>query len=376
VRIVADENIPFVKEAFCTFGEVTLVPGRKITRSDLLDAEMLLVRSVTPVTGELLAGTSIKFVATATIGIDHVDMAYLNEHDIAFAYAPGSNADSVAEYVMAALCVLKRKYRFSMEKMTLGIIGVGNIGSRLSRHAQTLGMRPLLCDPPKKRLTGSNLFLPFNQVVAEADIITFHVPLTTDGDDRTINMVDNEFFGMIKNNAILINTSRGKVLDETSVITHRKALGGLVLDVWNNEPSIHANLLASADIATPHIAGYSFDGKVKGTEAIYLAACALYNVTPSWSSHRVLMDDAVTLSTVTADDDPLSSAILQAYPIHNDDERLRQMLTMDTMKRSGYFDELRKKYPKRIEFSHFSVSDPLCPAEVLVQLRDIGFANG
>ena len=370
MKIVVDENIPLVIEAFSRFGEVVAVPGRSIDNRLLADADMLLVRSVTKVDQALLDGTGVKFVASATVGIDHIDTAYLGENNIGFAHAPGSNADSVAEYVLAALCVISGWGDRKLSDMTLGIIGVGNIGSRLFRHALTLGMNLVLCDPPKKRLQNSELYRPLGEVLDSADIISLHVPLTKTGDDATFQMVNRNFLASIKKKAVLINTSRGKVIDEAALLDRRKDLGGLVLDVWNNEPGISNELLNVTDIATPHIAGYSYDGKVRGTKALYDAACAWYFKKPEWEPS--ISDSPVEL-TLGEGFEPVSHAILQAYPIENDDRALRKILTMEKEEQSRYFDELRRTYPKRREFANYTIKPGCCGDDVVKKLKRIGF---
>jgi erythronate-4-phosphate dehydrogenase len=373
MHIVVDENIPFGKEAFSRFGDVTAVAGRTLSRSALHDTEMVLVRSVTNVNEELLDDTPVKFVASATIGIDHIDLAYLHKSNIGFAYAPGSNAESVAEYIVAALVVLSRRTGRGLDDLTIGIIGVGNVGSRVCKHALTLGCRTLLCDPPKKRLTQCEMYRSLDEVLAESDIVSLHVPLVTTGDDRTMCMVDTPFIDRMKQGAVLMNTSRGKVVDEASVLSRRDHLGGLVLDVWDNEPAINSDLVNIADIATPHIAGYSFDGKVRGTLAIYNAACAYFYCEPEWSPPPTLFQEPTAEIVVSNSADSFYNTILQAYPIETDDRLLRKIISLEKAEQPHYFDELRKKYPKRREFPCFSVRGGGCKKETLEKLRRLGF---
>lgn len=373
MRIVADENIPFVKDAFSSFGTVTLLPGRQINRADVLNADMLLVRSVTCVNAELLEGTAVSFVATATIGIDHIDTVWLQKNGIAFAHAPGSNADSVAEYLTAALIWLERHFQLDLSTLTVGIVGVGNIGSRVSRHVRTLGMRPLLCDPPLLRQADGRDFRSIDEVLDEADIITFHVPLVADGEERTYHMVDERFLSRVKKGCIIINTSRGKVIDEEAVLNRPAKLAGLVLDVWENEPDISSALIERTVLSTPHIAGYSFDGKVNGTEAIYHAACTVFKRSPQWSRSSIFSNEVTTISGLLPGTDPLGSAVLQAYPIDRDSNQLRKILSIGAPERAHYFDGLRKNYQKRLEFRHFAVSGPLFDVATVFKLQQLGF---
>jgi erythronate-4-phosphate dehydrogenase len=355
MKIVADENIPFLREAFGDFGEIVTLSGRAIDHEALQDASMLLVRSVTAVNESLLAGTPVKFVATATIGTDHIDIGYLERENIGFASAPGSNADSVAEYVIAALMNLFRQKGISRADKTIGIIGCGNVGSRVFKRAQTLGMRCLVCDPPKKRISGSDFFRPRAEVLAESDIVTVHVPLTDEGEDATFHMVNAEFLSALKPGAILINTSRGKVHEEKALRAYSDKLGGVILDVWEHEPRVSPEMIARADIATPHIAGYSYDGKVRGTAMIYQAACAFFFRESRWNWRETIALERGKAIDISHSSEPVADAVLGAYPIGEDDARMRDLIQLDTTRRAAAFDDLRKRYPRRLEFSHFAV---------------------
>ena len=272
MKIVADPNIPFVREAFAALGDITLTPGRQMTGDHVREAEILLVRSVTPVNSALLTSLRVQFVATATIGTDHIDKRYLAQHAIGFASAAGSNANSVAEYIIAALLELGSRHGFRLRDKTLGVIGVGNVGSRVVRYAQALGMRVLENDPPRHHAE----HIPLDQLLRESDLVTTHVPL--DATTRHLLHYDN------LQRFILLNTARGPVVDNRALL---KALDGdhlpaAVLDVWENEPNLSPELLDVVDLGTPHIAGYSFDGKVAGTRMIYEAACRHFDVAPTW----------------------------------------------------------------------------------------------
>lgn len=370
---IADENIPYAKEAFSEFGEVRLVSGRNLTSGHLKDADILLVRSVTRVDEELLRDTPVKFVASATIGIDHIDHIYLKNNNIGFAYAPGSNADSVAEYILAALALLCRKNGTRFSDKTLGIIGVGNIGSRVFKNALTLGMKTILCDPPKERTTHCSLYRPLEDVLETADIITLHVPLVKAGEDTTKNMINRSFLEKMKPDTILINTSRGGIVDEQSLLAMHHKLGGLVLDVWQGEPSINTILIKMAIIATPHIAGYSFDGKIRGTIALYKAANAFFYQKRQWQIAASVFNEKRGAVDLTGSETAVTDAILSAYPIDKDDTAFRVMLTMDEKRREEYFDELRKNYPKRYEFPHFTIKKNTVDRKALGILKNLRF---
>ena len=348
MRIVADPNIPFVREAFGPLGEVRLVPGREITASAVRDADALLVRSVTPVNAALLDGSAVKFVATATIGTDHIDLGYLSAKGIGFASAQGSNANSVAEYVVAAMLEMARRRKFRLRDKTLGVIGVGHVGSRVIRNAEALGMRVLANDPPRARGKKATPFVPLESLLAEADIITLHVPLTREGADATFHLFDKDRLSLLKNRQpILINTSRGAVVDNPALLKaiDGEWLGGVVLDVWENEPKISPELLDVVDLATPHIAGYSFDGKVNGTQMIYEALCDFFDIKATWEPALPLPPDPrveLTISSGEDEEEVLRRVVRRLYDITVDDTALRQNILI--------FDKLRAEYPVRREF--------------------------
>ena len=348
MRIVADPNIPFVQEAFGPLGEVRLVPGREIMANAAHDADALLVRSVTPVNAALLDGSSVKFVATATIGIDHVDQAYLSTKGIGFASAQGSNANSVAEYVVAAMLEMARRQKFRLRDKTLGVIGVGHVGSRIVRNAEALGMRVLQNDPPRQRMEKGLHFVPLERLIAEADIITCHVPLTREGADATSHFFDKDRLATLKlRKPILINTARGAIVDNKALLKaiDGEWVGGVVLDVWEGEPNISPELLDVVDLGTPHIAGYSFDGKVNGTQMIYRALCYFFEIEPSWqptlpaaSIPRI----ELTVSSGEDDEEVVRRIVRRIYDITADDAALRRNILA--------FDNLRAEYPIRREF--------------------------
>ncbi len=354
MKIIADANIPFVAEAFADIGTIDLHPGRTITHETVTDADLLLVRSVTPVNAELVAGTNLKFVASATSGFEHIDLPALQERGIGFAHAPGSNANSVAEYFTAAVLRLSKMQERELSALVLGIVGVGNVGSLVLRCGKALGMRCLLNDPPRKRLTGNEIYVSLEEVVESSDILTFHVPLNRSGEDATYHLVNSDLLSRMKPGAILINASRGGVVDEAAVIAARSKLGGLVADVWNHEPDIDPSYLALADIATPHIAGYSFDGKVQGTAMIYKAACKFLHGNQAWSPKKLLSEFAGSID-VSGSADPVGEAVAKAYDIADDDARLRTISERQGSERGNFFDLLRAAYPKRLEFAHFEI---------------------
>jgi len=378
MKIVADENIPLVKDAFSGLGEVRLARGRDLNAEAVRDAELLLVRSVTKVNAKLLDGSKVRFVATATIGTDHVDLGYLRQRGIAFASAPGSNANSVGEYVVAALLVLAKRGGFRLEGKTLGVVGVGNVGRKVVQKAQALGMTVLQNDPPLQRQTGDPRFVPLDALF-DADAITVHVPLARTGPDATYHLVNADFLKRMKRGSVFLNSSRGEVVDEPA-LSHALSSGHLsaaVLDVWKAEPSIDVSLLEQVALGTPHIAGYSFDGKINGTVMIYRAACEFLGVKPTWDPTPLLPPPAHPTITVDArgrdDEDVLREVVRTVYDIERDDRALRGLLQTPPAERGELFDALRHKYPVRREFQNSAVVGQSASQGLRRKLAGIGF---
>jgi erythronate-4-phosphate dehydrogenase len=359
MKILADENIPYVKEVFSHLGEVVTMPGRSISREKAADADLLLVRSITRVDGALLAGGRVKFVATATIGFDHVDVKYLASQGIRFASAPGSNATSVAEYMVSALFHLSRKHGFRLRDRSIGIVGAGNVGSRVAARCRALGMSVKLSDPPLADATGKPEYRPLEELL-DSDILTFHVPLEKSGPYPTYKMISEPLLLKTKKGVILFNTSRGDVGDEKVIraFMDKGHFQAVALDVWENEPRIDADLLGRVDIGTPHIAGYSFDGKVKGTEMIYRAAVEFLGRESSW--RLTLPDPPVPEVAFTGPvrdaEDCLAAAVTAVYDAANDSLALKRMIGMDRDAQGPWFDRLRREYPVRREFANTRIA--------------------
>lgn len=372
MKIIADENIPFVKECFSSAGDVATVHGRKITKDILQDADALLVRSITKVNKDILYGTNIKFVATATIGFEHIDIDYLKSKGIGFASAPGSNANSVAEYVTSALLNLAEKYHFDISNKSIGIVGAGNVGSRVEKKAKALGMKVVLNDPPLKRQTGDEKYRPLNEIF-DCDIVTLHTPLTKGGIDKTYHLADEKFFASLKDGAIFFNTCRGGVHDTAALkkAIATKKLNACVLDVWEKEPDIDVELLDMVDFGTPHIAGYSYDGKVVGMIMIYEAFCRFFNIQSKHTAEDFLPPPNVPEIVIKNEKNPLLFAVNTLYNISRDDANLRLMKNEPADKRGAYFDSLRKNYPVRREFTNTKV---LTDSKILKNIVEgIGF---
>jgi erythronate-4-phosphate dehydrogenase len=378
MKIIADENIPFVKECFLSIGEVQAISGRKITPDVVADADILLVRSITPVDKKLLAASKVKFVATATIGFEHVDIDYLKKRGIGFASAPGSNANSVAEYIVAALLSVGKKYKITLEGTSIGIVGVGNVGSKVAQKCKSLGMNVLLNDPPLSRQTGDKKYRPLSELF-DCDFITLHTPLIFEGQDKTFHLADDRFFNSLKEGCVFINTSRGAVHDTASLkeAIQSGKLDAVILDVWENEPNIDCELLRIVDISTPHIAGYSLDGKIAGMIMIYNTACEHFGLKPKYQISDFLPPPTVpqvTNDKIGPDQQSLLNEIVQqVYCINRDDFNTREIAMVEPAKRGRFFDDLRKNYPVRREFQNTTISlKQPCPA-LAKKLVGIGF---
>jgi erythronate-4-phosphate dehydrogenase len=361
VKITADENMPFAQEAFSNLGEVVLAPGREMNTEMLKDTDCLAIRSITKVSESLLSGTAVKYVGTATIGTDHVDQEYLKRSGVGFASAPGCNAISVSEYVMTALLELAGRKGFTLAGKTIGIIGVGNVGSRVEKRARALGLEVVLNDPPLAEKTGDKKYRSLDDLVERADIVTFHVPLEKGGAHPTYHLLDESLLARLKPGVILLNTSRGAVACGAAVeaAIDSDALGAVVLDVWEEEPGVRASLLEKVDIGTPHIAGHSFDGKAWGTKMIYDSACRHFGVESEWTLEGLLPAPANPVIDLTGDKGDslalLARVTLESYDILADDNNLRGILNLPEDQRAKYFDGLRKGYAVRREFASRSV---------------------
>jgi erythronate-4-phosphate dehydrogenase len=380
--------MPFVLEAFNTLGEARILEGRDISGADVRDAGILALRSTTQVNRALLAGSQVRFVGTATIGTDHLDLAYFQEAGIHWCFAPGCNANSVSEYITAALLTLGERHGIPLEDKTIGVIGVGNVGSRVVTKARALGMRVLMNDPPRERIQnpesrsqneGGDSFVSLERVLAESDIITVHVPLTKDGPDKTFHLADGDFFRRARKGLIFLNAARGAVVDTPALL---KALdlgqvGHVVMDTWEGEPKYRADMLARVDIGTPHIAGHSFEGKVMGTVMVYREACRFLGVPATWSHEPLMPPALVPRVEVDAagrtDEAVLREVVRKLYDIEADDRRLRDTAVTDDVLRAKAFDKLRKNYPERREFQYTTVRLKQASSGLRAKFDGLGF---
>lgn len=353
MRIIADDKIPFLKGVLEPFADVDYFPGDKISNGIVRNADAILTRTRTRCNEELLAGSSVRFIGTATIGYDHIDTKYCEDHGIVWKNAPGCNAGSVTQYVACALDFLARKFSFSLQNRVLGVVGVGNVGNKVVQIAEMLGMQVYLCDPPRVRQEGACGFISLDGILRECDIITFHVPLNMEGQDKTFHMIDEDLIRRIKAGTFIINTSRGEVADGQALKSAlaKKKLAGAVLDVWENEPSIDPGLLSNCAIGTPHIAGYSADGKARGTSMIIHELSRFFNLgLEGWEPLEMEEPEnkMIRVECLDRDDDDILSEVFRStYHIEEDDQRLRMALTD--------FEKLRGNYPVRREFRAYSL---------------------
>jgi len=371
VKILVDENMPYARELFSRVGEVTAVAGRPIPVSELADAQALMVRSVTKVNADLLDGKGIKFVGTATAGTDHIDEAYLERAGIAFSAAPGCNAIAVVEYVFSSLLMLGERDGFSLTDRTVGIVGVGNVGSRLQARLEAFGVRTLLCDPPRAERGEEGDFQPLEELVREADVLTFHTPLFKDGPYKSLHLADERLISSLKAGSVLINACRGPVVDNAALLKCLKNGQDLsvVLDVWEPEPELNVELLERVDIGTPHIAGYTLEGKARGTTQVFEAfsefigqrqQVALDTLLPAPEFGRITLHGPLDQAT-------LKRLVHLVYDVRRDDAPLRKVAGQP-----GEFDKLRKHYQERREWSSLYIQ---CDDEsAATTLQNLGFS--
>jgi erythronate-4-phosphate dehydrogenase len=374
LRLLVDENIAFADKAFSQFGKVKLLPGREITNSSLKDTDVLVVRSITNVDEELLKNTPVKFVGTATIGTDHIDLEYLSNKDIFFADAKGCNAYAVAEYVFAALLNLAVKFDFSLKDKSIGIVGVGNVGSKVAAFTEAFGMKVLLNDPPLQRSADKRNFVKLDEIL-NCDIISLHTPLNIDGFDKTYHLLNSNNLNMLKDTAIIINTSRGAVINNLDLLStiERKNIK-VVLDVWEKEPDISVELLKKVLIGTPHIAGYSYEGKVNGTKMIYDSLCEFLGMEKKFSFDLPAPLNSI-LCFINSDkiETVMENIVSNIYSIKNDDIKMREMISMKKGKRIEYFDLQRKNYPKRREFNNYTIEASNLGKSIKENLKKLRF---
>lgn len=373
LKVTADNKIPFLKGVLEPYADVNYLPPAEITSDSIKGTDALLIRTRTKCDAKLLDGSDVKFIATATIGFDHIDTSYCDKKNIKWVSAPGCNSYSVQQYISSALVSIANKKNLELDKLTLGIIGVGNVGSKVAAAAKALGMTVLLNDPPRVRKEGNNGFVELNELIKQSDIITFHVPLNKEGIDKTFHMVDESFFEKLDAGRILFNSSRGSVVKTEAFKNALKSgkIKASLLDVWEKEPDIDKALLNMVDIATPHIAGYSADGKANGTAMSIRELNKFFNlgIEKEWYPKEIPAPSNNSLIQIDCqgktEQQILAEAILMTYNIMNDDNTLRS--SVET------FEKQRGNYPVRREFTYYKINLINGSQKIVNSLRLLGF---
>ncbi|SEO26959.1 4-phosphoerythronate dehydrogenase PdxB [Pseudomonas sp. ok266] len=357
--IVADENIPLLDAFFAGFGEIRRVPGRSIDRATVAQADVLLVRSVTNVNRTLLEGSKVRFVGTCTIGTDHLDLDYFNEAGITWSSAPGCNARGVVDYVLGSLMTLAEIEGVDLTQRTYGVVGAGEVGGRLIKVLKGLGWNVKVCDPPRQSAEGGD-YVSLEQIIEQCDVISLHTPLTRSGVGATWHLFDQQRLQQLKPGAWLINAARGPVVDNAAlreVLLEREDLQA-VLDVWEAEPEVDVALAELCVLATPHIAGYSLDGKQRGTAQIYQAYCQFIGQPASIQLSELLPAPWLSQVTLHGDSEPawaLAMLCRGVYDPRRDDADFRRSLVGNVGEQRAAFDVLRKQYPVRREIEGLKV---------------------
>lgn len=342
MKIVIDQAIPFIKGVFEPYAdEVLYIEGGAISRNDVSDATVLITRTRTRCDANLLEGSAVKMIATATIGTDHIDSDYCSSHGIFVRNAAGCNAGGVMNYVFSALYGTAARKSIDLSGMTLGIVGVGHVGSKVEMMGRHLGFKILMCDPPREQVEGVGQFCSLDHLLANSDIVTMHVPLN----NSTRKMCNADFFGKMKPGAFFINAARGEIAVDDDLINAIPKLGPVVIDTWNNEPNVNVKLLNLVDIATPHIAGYSYQGKQMGTAIAVRAVARFLQITDLYEffPENVIGElKAVSVDFAGKNQGEIASIFQYNYPIFTDDFMFRT--------NPSEFERLRAEYHYRREF--------------------------
>ncbi|MCQ2182407.1 MAG: 4-phosphoerythronate dehydrogenase [Bacteroidales bacterium] len=373
MKIVCDDRIPFIRGVFDPYAEVCCLAGEATTPDAVKDADAVVTRTRTICDGALLEGSRVRIVSSATIGYDHIDTRWCDAHRVVWRNAPGCNSGSVAQYIASAIVCLARKHGLDFAGMTLGIVGVGHVGSKVAKVGEAFGMKVLLCDPPRERREKTGGFVDLDTLIAGSDIITLHVPLEREGVDATYHLFGEERLGRMTSDQILINSSRGPVVDNVALkrLLGTGRLKGAVLDVWENEPAIDRELLGLVDFGTPHIAGYSADGKANGTSAAVRAVAEVLDLPlKEFSVAELPAPDGVSADFVVDasgkdNQDVLAEAVLHTYNIGEDSARLKDS--------PGGFEMQRDTYRTRREPCAFAISVKNASNAMKTSLELLGF---
>lgn len=372
MKIVIDDKIPFIKGVFEPFADTVYLPGAEINNKAVKNADALIIRTRTLCNKELLEGSTVNFIATATIGYEHIDTKWCGANGIKWKNAEGCNATSVMQYIASVLVFLSKKFSFKFENRTLGVIGVGNIGKKVVELAEILGFRIILNDPPLARRLGPCGYISLEGLIHESDIITLHVPLNYEGIDKTYHLFDDQILKKLNRGTLFINSSRGEVTDNGALKNILKSgyIQGAVLDVWENEPDIDLELMRFLNIATPHIAGYSVDGKANGTTMSVRSLSRFFNLgLNNWLPASIPLPLSDQLFVIDAknktDQEVLCEAIETTYKVENDDKRLKSV--------PGDFEKQRGNYPVRREFSAYTIELKNGAPGLMEKLQALGF---
>ncbi|QSH40130.1 4-phosphoerythronate dehydrogenase PdxB [Lentisphaerota bacterium ZTH] len=368
MKIIADDKIPFLRGVLENYAEVIYLPGAKVAPEIVKDADAMITRTRTQCNSTLLQGSKVKFIATATIGFDHIDTKWVEANGISWTNAPGCNSSSVAQYITSALLNLAVKHKIGLKGKTLGIAGVGNVGSKVAEVGKALGMRVLLNDPPRAEQEGTENFVSLNRIISESDFVTMHVPLEKAGSYPTFHLANSDLFNAMKSTAFYINTSRGPVCDNHALKTALQTgqIAGAVLDVWENEPALDQELLNLVDYSTPHIAGYSYDGKANGTAMSVNALAGFFKLPlKNWYPNDIPVpkNTDIAIPDEGSFEEKILKAVNLSYDIRQDSDRLRR--SPET------FEKQRGDYPLRREFPIFSTCCII--PEVSSALEKLGF---
>lgn len=371
IKIIADNKIPFLQGVLEPHANVTYLPGAQTDAAAVKDADALITRTRTKCNKSTLSNSKIKMIATATIGFDHIDTEYCNNNQIEWTNAPGCNSGSVKQYIAATLATLATELNMELKNKTIGIVGVGNVGRKVADFANAIGMKVLLNDPPRAQKEGSHAFVELDELIEKSDIITFHVPLQRKGKHKTYHLGNTSLFSRCKKEVVIINSSRGEVINNADLLAALKKgdVQNAVLDVWENEPNINLQLLEKTLIATPHIAGYSADGKANGT-AMSVQAISRHFDFPlkQWYPTNIPTPEKpnITIDAKNLDfQEVWTKAVLHTYPIKQDDQRLR--------KNPETFEQQRGSYPLRREFEAYTVEIKNGSEQLMQRLKSMGF---
>ena len=371
MKIIIDDKIPYIKGAFEPFAEVVYLPGSQTTAEIVRDADALVTRTRTKCDKELLQGSRVRFIATATIGFDHIDTEYCRQAGIEWENAPGCNAESVNQYISSALFLYSMKKKLDLEGRAIGIIGVGQVGSRVARTCEILGMKVLLNDPPRERKEGPAKFVSLEEIQEEADVISFHVPLNMEGEDATFHMANRDFLQGLKRHPLMINSCRGEVFNSEDISASLEAgeISGVIIDCWENEPRLNPGLLKKAEYGTPHIAGYSKDGKANCTKMSVQAISRFFNLgIDDWQPAEIEQPEKSEIEIDGTGRDEysiLAEAVLSTYDIATDSARLKNSPHL--------FEKLRGDYPVRREFNYYSIRVRNNGTDIIEKLRKLNF---